>query len=113
MTHMSEQEKEHFQQVLSIPENCLIASNEPNWTKNLDDLTTGKEFAVIISSVPTQSHYDLGRYLKKNGQYLFVGGGSNVPHLGLFGKSSFSRGASFTTFDMMDMIHDGGEDLKE
>jgi NADPH:quinone reductase-like Zn-dependent oxidoreductase len=113
ITYTSESEKEHFLQAENMPADCLVPAYTPTWTKNLKGLLGGREIGVIIASVAANNHQDLWKCLKKNGKYLLLDGGSNVPNLSTFDKSVFSRGASFISFDILDMLQEGGEDIKE
>ena len=69
--------------------------------------------SAIIASTAANNHQDLWKCLKKNGKYLVLGGGSNVPNLRTFDKFVFAGGASFVTFDILDMLREGDEDIKK
>lgn len=113
VTYASESDKNYFLQVQNVPANYLISADVNAWTKDLDHSVRGQGIGAIIASTAANNHQDLWKYLKKNGKYLFLGGGSNIPNLSLFDKSIFAGGASFISFDVLDMLQNGEEDVKE
>jgi NADPH:quinone reductase-like Zn-dependent oxidoreductase len=91
----------------------LVPANTPTWVKSFRSLASGAGVCSIIASAAAKDHQDLWKCLKKGGKYLLLGGGSNVPNLLTFDKSVFAGGASFITFDILDILREGGEDVKE
>jgi NADPH:quinone reductase-like Zn-dependent oxidoreductase len=90
----------------------LVPANTPTWVRSFATLAGGRGVSAIIAAAAANSHQDLWKCLKKGGKYLLLGGGSHVPNLLTFDKSVFAGGASFITFDILDMLRDGGEDVK-
>jgi hypothetical protein len=96
-----------------VPADRLVPANTPTWAKSFISLAGGRGIGAIIASAAANNHQDLWKCLKKSGKYLLLGGGSNVPNLLTFDKSVFAGGASFITFDILDIIREGDEDVKE
>lgn len=68
---------------------------------------------MIITSTAANNHQDLWKCLKRNGKYLLSGGGSNVSNPSIFDNSVFARGASFISFDILEMLREEEEDVRE
>ncbi len=91
----------------------LVPANTTIWARTFISLAGARGISAVITSASANNHQDLWKCLKKGGKYLLLGGGSNVPSLLAFDKSVFAGGASFITFDILDMLRDGDEDVKE
>jgi hypothetical protein len=91
----------------------LVPANTSTWARSFISSAGGRGIGAVITSAAVNNHQDLWKRLKKGGKYLLLGGGSNVPNLLTFDKSVFAGGASFITFDILDMLQEGDEDVKE
>lgn len=91
----------------------LVPANTPTWARSFKGLAGGQGISAIITSAAAGNHQDLLKHLKKSGQYSLLGGGSNVPNLHTLDTFVFAGGASFITFDILDMLREGDEDVKE
>jgi NADPH:quinone reductase-like Zn-dependent oxidoreductase len=65
--------------------------------------TDGKGIDVILAGPDVSHHASIWSCLARNGKFVLTGG-AEVPDMGIFDMSVFSRGATFSSFDLLDMI---------
>lgn len=113
ITYSSESERRYFLEMHKIPANNLIQTDASAWAESFANATGNKGMSVIITSPAATNHEALSKCLKRNGKYLFLSEGSNVVNLNVFNNSIFAKGASFISFDILEMFQEGHERIRE
>ena len=112
-TYNSEAERCYFLNVEGVPGSHLISANTPTWTISLNISTATQEISAIIASATAHDHQELWKKLGENGTYWLLGSGRHIPKLATFDNSIFLRGSSIVSFDILNILQKGNEDLKE
>lgn len=83
--------------------NCTLYIVAAGLASRITASTGGHGVDVVLATPGTPDLQSIWTCLAKNGRFVFMGD-SDVPDLGLFDVSIFAKGASFTSFDFMNMI---------
>ncbi|KAH8589480.1 hypothetical protein B0O99DRAFT_692539 [Bisporella sp. PMI_857] len=106
VTYSQQLEKQYLEEA-QIPENCLVLADSAEWTESIKHVAESCNFSAIITSSTTSCH-GLWNHVKKNGKCVFLGTRSNFPDLSTTANSVFTRSASLTLLDILDIF---GEEM--
>lgn len=111
LTFNSEENKELFLE--NHPDIDIHKSliSGPGFAAKLNALTQGNGIHIALTLSKSSDTSEVWRSLARNGRLIYVLTNSELPNLGLLDPSVFSRGASFASFSMADMIETQAEEV--